>query len=87
MQDEETSVQELTSAPGAFAIGEGGNNPATIIVKIMGSTLMVLFEVISLNRGQSKSLKGNLELDFTAPAPLCCVVESSACAHRNAEKG
>lgn len=33
---------------------------------------MVLFEVISLNRGQSKSLKGNLELDFTAQ-PLCAV--------------
>lgn len=64
VQDEESSIQEQISAPGffsgAFAIGEGRNNPATIIVKIMKSTLMVLFKVTSLNRDQSKSLKGNL---------------------------
>lgn len=47
MQDEAASIQEQASAPGffsgAFAIGEGKNNPATIIVKIMKSTLMDLF--------------------------------------------
>lgn len=64
MQDEAASIQEQASAPGffsgAFAIGEGKNNPATIIVKIMKSTLMDLFKATSLNRGQSKSLKDNL---------------------------
>lgn len=58
---------------------EGRNNPATIIVKIMKSVLMVLFKVSSLNGGQSKSLKGNSELAINSIIPSLLFVVENEC--------